>query len=227
MMDILMSEACRAHKKWNKIASDIKLAFHPSTITMMHGPINISCRCYLDLYFLSHSNFFCHRHKLFSRKFVKSELNTMPTREYVEYTPATVPFSSNLNCVTLEAKLSRNSLRAFYYVWTARRMGLNILPTLHSSTFCRLCKERINMIFYSQGRISENMRLILLRTLYRLDYPDLAELDPWPYKTVSLPFTLYVGSTQPLIEGALSSALRRPECEAVRSPTPSVEHMDV
>ena len=40
MMDILMSETCWAHK-WNKIASDIKLVFHSSTITMMHGPINI------------------------------------------------------------------------------------------------------------------------------------------------------------------------------------------
>ena len=33
MMDILMSETCWAHKKWNKIASDIKLAFHSSTIS--------------------------------------------------------------------------------------------------------------------------------------------------------------------------------------------------
>ena len=41
MMDILMSETYWAHKKWNKIASDIKLVFHSSTITMMHGPINI------------------------------------------------------------------------------------------------------------------------------------------------------------------------------------------
>ena len=40
-MDILMSETCWTHKKWNKIASDIKLVFHSSTITMMHGPINI------------------------------------------------------------------------------------------------------------------------------------------------------------------------------------------
>ena len=43
MMDILMSETCWAHKKWNKIASDIKLVFYSSTLTMMHGPINISC----------------------------------------------------------------------------------------------------------------------------------------------------------------------------------------
>ena len=32
MMDILMSETCWAHKKWNKIASDIKLVFHSSTV---------------------------------------------------------------------------------------------------------------------------------------------------------------------------------------------------
>ena len=50
MMDILISERCWAHKKWNKIASDIKLVFHSSTITMMHGPINIRfwvCVCIL------------------------------------------------------------------------------------------------------------------------------------------------------------------------------------
>ena len=45
MMDILMSETCWAHKKWNKIASDIKLVFYSSTITMMHGPINIILYC--------------------------------------------------------------------------------------------------------------------------------------------------------------------------------------
>ena len=31
MMDILMSETCWAHKKWNKIESDIKLVFRSST----------------------------------------------------------------------------------------------------------------------------------------------------------------------------------------------------
>ena len=30
MMDILMSETCWVHKKWNKIASDIKLVFYSS-----------------------------------------------------------------------------------------------------------------------------------------------------------------------------------------------------
>jgi hypothetical protein len=41
MMDILMSETCGAHEKWNKIASDIKLVFYYSIITMLHSPINI------------------------------------------------------------------------------------------------------------------------------------------------------------------------------------------
>jgi len=41
MMGILMSETCWAHKKWNKMASDIKLVFYSSNITMMPSPINI------------------------------------------------------------------------------------------------------------------------------------------------------------------------------------------
>ena len=32
-MDILMSETCWAHNKWNKIASDIKFVFHSSRIS--------------------------------------------------------------------------------------------------------------------------------------------------------------------------------------------------
>ena len=50
MMDILMSETCWAHKKWNKITSDIKLVFYSSTITMMHGPINIRFSLFLKLF---------------------------------------------------------------------------------------------------------------------------------------------------------------------------------
>jgi len=34
MMDVLMSETCWAHKKWNKIASDITLVFYSSIITI-------------------------------------------------------------------------------------------------------------------------------------------------------------------------------------------------
>jgi len=41
IMAVLVSKTCWAHKKWNKIASDIKLVFYSSTTTMMHGPINI------------------------------------------------------------------------------------------------------------------------------------------------------------------------------------------
>jgi len=33
MMDILMAETCWAHKKWTKIASDIKLLFYSSNFT--------------------------------------------------------------------------------------------------------------------------------------------------------------------------------------------------
>jgi len=32
MMGILMSETCSAHKKWNKIASEIMLVFYSSSI---------------------------------------------------------------------------------------------------------------------------------------------------------------------------------------------------
>ena len=46
-MDILMSETCWAHNKWNKIASVIKLVFHSSTIATIHGPINIKVLLYM------------------------------------------------------------------------------------------------------------------------------------------------------------------------------------
>ena len=63
MMDILMSETCWAHKKLNKIASDIKLVFYSSIITMMHGPINIMkfasfFFCFKTI-FHEHTNFRC------------------------------------------------------------------------------------------------------------------------------------------------------------------------
>ena len=52
-MDILMSETCWAHNKWNKIASDIKLVFHSSTMAMMHGPIN-------NIYIYTHTHTHTH-----------------------------------------------------------------------------------------------------------------------------------------------------------------------
>jgi hypothetical protein len=57
MMDILMSETCWAHKKWNKIASDIKSVFYSSTVTMMHGPISIillAANYALEIFFALH-----------------------------------------------------------------------------------------------------------------------------------------------------------------------------
>ena len=54
MMDILMSETCWAYKKWNKIASDIKLVFYTSTIRMMHGPVNIRCHISFVWVFVLH-----------------------------------------------------------------------------------------------------------------------------------------------------------------------------
>jgi len=49
MMDILMSETCWAHKKWNKIASDIKLVFHSSTTFLWF------CICTYGKCFRSHT----------------------------------------------------------------------------------------------------------------------------------------------------------------------------
>ena len=41
MMDILMFETFWTHKKWNKIASDIKLVFYPSK-TRNYLPLNVA-----------------------------------------------------------------------------------------------------------------------------------------------------------------------------------------
>ena len=67
MMDILMSETCWAHKKWNKIASDNRLVCYSSTIAMKHKiPISICNQRFLH-HFFSRSVFVpvlylqCHR----------------------------------------------------------------------------------------------------------------------------------------------------------------------
>jgi len=41
MMDILMSETCWAHKKWNKNTKWQQVGLLFSTITMMQGPTNV------------------------------------------------------------------------------------------------------------------------------------------------------------------------------------------
>ena len=53
---IRMSETCWAHKKWNKLASDIKLVFYSSTITMTHGPINIRYTFCIQQFFFNPLN---------------------------------------------------------------------------------------------------------------------------------------------------------------------------
>ena len=54
MMDILMSETCWAHKKWNKIASDIKLAFHSSVLSWVRHIYDALYILRLFLKFSSH-----------------------------------------------------------------------------------------------------------------------------------------------------------------------------
>jgi len=41
-----MPEKCSAYKKYNKIASGIRLVFYSSDIAMMHGPINIGLKMF-------------------------------------------------------------------------------------------------------------------------------------------------------------------------------------
>jgi len=72
MMDILMSETCWAHKKWNKITSYIKLVFYSSTITMMHGPKNMR---YVKLFYV-YLLFFSDKNK-FVGEFCRYRSNTL------------------------------------------------------------------------------------------------------------------------------------------------------
>ena len=70
MMDILMSEICWAHKKWNKIASDIKLVFYSSIMGMSRfwlKPDNNNTRfmiIYVQLEYLAMVGLWDGRHSL-------------------------------------------------------------------------------------------------------------------------------------------------------------------
>ena len=55
-MDILMSETCWAHNKWNKITSDIKLAFHLSTIRGLSLFLNFLQQFFRYTYYLCTSS---------------------------------------------------------------------------------------------------------------------------------------------------------------------------
>jgi len=68
MMDILISETCWAHKKWNKIASDIKLVFYSST---SKTEFNMHCIA-LDFRFLAYGIAYCDENL---RKFVPNYFN--------------------------------------------------------------------------------------------------------------------------------------------------------
>ena len=81
MMDILMSETCWAHKKWNKIASDIKFVFHSSTITMMHGLINIR----FDILFNNFSTIHGTWH--FSTVFTRTNIWPLPRTRQIHFRP--------------------------------------------------------------------------------------------------------------------------------------------
>ena len=85
MMDILMSETCWVHKKWNKIASDIKLVFYSSTITMMHGPINI--RFIFKFTSSEEPHLQC-----------SQELHTYPTCHQGHFPADTVPTDTTTSC---------------------------------------------------------------------------------------------------------------------------------
>jgi len=56
MMDILMSETCRTHKKWNKIASHIKLVLYSSTILQFSFSLSYTWPKILLYTFLSKIN---------------------------------------------------------------------------------------------------------------------------------------------------------------------------
>jgi len=66
--DINISETCWAHKKWNKIAGDIKLVFYSSTITMVHGPIHIRSKSCLFFLHCGISN--AYKYQLQKQKYI-------------------------------------------------------------------------------------------------------------------------------------------------------------
>ena len=73
MMDILMSETCWTHKKWNKIASDIKLVSYPSTnnyvrlyscvakVTLWFGMGDYGYRCGVGFFSFFFNHYVCIR----------------------------------------------------------------------------------------------------------------------------------------------------------------------
>ena len=135
MMDKLMSETCWAHKKWNKIASDIKLVFHSSTITMMHGPVNIRYKrkCSIALYFF----------KILSGRGPCDGL--IPFPEESERALCVCLWSWNLNNETVEArvgccatrrKLSKSALK---YCIINKQFKISVLKNIPTNAlYCNI-----------------------------------------------------------------------------------------
>jgi len=65
MMDILMSETCWTHKKWNKITSDIKLVFYSSNMLFNILIFRSSIVTFLRVSRQTHNNFTCNIKMIF------------------------------------------------------------------------------------------------------------------------------------------------------------------
>ena len=103
-----MSEICWAHKKWNKIASDIKLVFHSSTAI----EIWVLCSHWNVLRILSNLKIF--KEELTSRNYLFRSLSSLSSlftsafNLYIKFSNIWWPNSSN-HTVAPHAFCSRNS----------------------------------------------------------------------------------------------------------------------
>ena len=143
MMDILMSETCWAHKKWNKIASDIKLVFYSSTITIIHNPINIRI-----VYFSAQT-----REYVLEFKFVSFVLRFfLPWRIFI-----VVSHSLNSNQVLLFFTMSKeiiNPNAAIYAVFQSENSNMALLLILwrqrwKTSSTTQMCLRHWRFVFES------------------------------------------------------------------------------
>jgi len=125
MMDILMSETCWAHKKWNKIASDIKLVFYSSTITMMHGPIYIrlmqvtalhsTCVTVVNLAYK-----FCQQH------ITQWKVHNSPASKFIEFKSLLSTLASN-HC---KCSICRNQISLSKLSWNYDFILYEVFPLL-------------------------------------------------------------------------------------------------
>ena len=148
MMDKLMSETCWAHKKWNKIANDIKLVFYSSTITMMHGPINIQViKWCMILHLDKHCAFFWS-----STIRVNKKRNTILT--IINFLWILVRFIGQMNCCILKSWRiycsAEQASRALDISRTSRLYGVSWCS---STVFCTYALSIILTNNYSKQQI--------------------------------------------------------------------------